>query len=97
LGLTKQWISAGLLTFVAGTAIPLVRFALTAGGVVTVVGGTGVATKATVEEILRKRIEKKIREKGSSWNFVVTELGEYFDRITGWTGLSPVHHQRNCF
>jgi hypothetical protein len=30
---------------------------------VAVVGGTGVATKATVEEILRKCIEKKIREK----------------------------------
>jgi hypothetical protein len=30
------------------------------------VGGSGVATKATVEEILRKRIEKKIREKSIS-------------------------------
>jgi hypothetical protein len=62
----EKWIAAGLLTLVAGAGIALVGFALTAAGVVAVVGGTGVATKATVEEILRKRIEKKIREKSIS-------------------------------
>jgi hypothetical protein len=62
----EKWISAGLLTLVAGGGIALVGFALTTAGVVAVVGGTGVATKATVEEILRKRIEKKIREKNFS-------------------------------
>jgi hypothetical protein len=62
----EKWIAAGLLTLVAGAGIALVGFALTAAGVVAVVGGTGVATKATVEEILRKRIEKQIREKNFS-------------------------------
>jgi hypothetical protein len=60
----EKWIAAGLLTLVAGAAIALVGFALTAAGIV--VGGTGVSTKATVEGILRKRIEKKIREKNFS-------------------------------
>jgi hypothetical protein len=57
-----------MLTLVAGAGIALAGFALTAAGIVAVVGGTGAATKATVEVILRKRIEKQIREKS------ITEL-----------------------
>jgi NhaP-type Na+/H+ or K+/H+ antiporter len=62
----EKWISAGMLTLVAGAGIALAGFALTAAGIVAVVGGAGGATKTTVEEILRKRIEKKIREKNFS-------------------------------
>jgi hypothetical protein len=54
------------MTLVAGAGIALVGFALTFAGVVAVVGGTGVATKATVEEILRKRIEKQLRSNNIS-------------------------------
>jgi hypothetical protein len=64
----EKWIAAGMLTLVAGAGIALAGFALTAAGVVAVVGGTGIATKATVVEILRRRIEKQIREKS------ITEL-----------------------
>ena len=61
-------ISSGLLTLVAGTGIALVGYVLTAAGIVAVVAGSGVATRATVQHILRKRIEKQLRSKG------VTEL-----------------------
>ncbi len=61
-------ISAGLLTLVAGTGIALVGYVLTAAGIVAVVAGSGVATKATVQHLLRKRIEKQLRSKN------VTEL-----------------------
>ena len=59
----EKWIAAGLLTLVAGTGIALVGFALTLAGIVAVIGGTGVATRASIEVILRKRIEKQTREK----------------------------------
>ncbi|WP_136078983.1 hypothetical protein [Pontiella desulfatans] len=62
----EKLISAGLLTLVAGAGIVLVGFALTTAGIVAVVGGTGVATKATVEEVLRRKIEKQMREKSIS-------------------------------
>ncbi|WP_136065290.1 hypothetical protein [Pontiella sulfatireligans] len=62
----EKWISAGLLTLVAGAGIALAGFALTTAGVVAVVAGSGVATKATVEEILRRKIEKQMREKSIS-------------------------------
>lgn len=64
----EKWISAGLLTLVAGAGIALVGFAMTTAGVVAVVAGSGVATKATVEEVLRRRIAKQMREKS------ITEL-----------------------
>jgi uncharacterized membrane protein HdeD (DUF308 family) len=62
----EKWISAGLLTLVAGAGIALAGFALTTAGVVAVVAGSGVATKATVEEVLRRRIAKQMREKSIS-------------------------------
>lgn len=64
----EKWITAGLLTLVAGAGIALVGFALTTVGVIAVVGGSGVATKATVEIVLRKRIEQQLKEKS------ITEL-----------------------
>ncbi|WP_168433124.1 hypothetical protein [Pontiella sulfatireligans] len=62
----EKWISTGLLTLVAGAGIALAGFALTTAGVVAVVAGSGVATKATVEEVLRRKIEKQMREKSIS-------------------------------
>jgi hypothetical protein len=72
----EKWISAGLLTLVAGAGIALVGFALTTAGVVAVVGGAGVATKATVEAILRKRIESQLRQKS------ISELVDLTRRLT---------------
>jgi hypothetical protein len=63
-----KWISAGLLTLVAGTGVARVGYVLTAAGIVAVVAGSGVATKATVQHLLRKRIERQLRSKN------VTEL-----------------------
>jgi hypothetical protein len=65
-GQAEKWIAAGLLTLVAGTGIALVGFALTIVGVIAVVGGTGLAVKETATQMLRRRIEKKIREKSIS-------------------------------
>jgi hypothetical protein len=45
--------------------------------VVAVVGGTGVATKATVEAVLRKRIELQLKEKS------ITELIGISRRLSG--------------
>jgi hypothetical protein len=59
----EKWISAGLLTLIAGFGIALIGLALTAAGIVAIVGGTGVATKATVEEILKRRITKQMEGK----------------------------------
>jgi uncharacterized membrane protein HdeD (DUF308 family) len=73
----EKWITAGLLTLVAGAGIALVGFALTTAGVVAVVAGTGVATKAAVEGILRRRIEKQIQEKS------ITELIGISRRLSG--------------
>jgi hypothetical protein len=62
----EKWIAAGLLSLVAGSGIVLVGYALTVAGIVAVVGGSGVAVKTTAEEMLRRRIEKKIRDKSIS-------------------------------
>ncbi len=62
----EKWIAAGLLILVAGTGIALVGYALTAAGIVAVVGGSGMAVKETAEQILRRRIEKKIQDKSIS-------------------------------
>lgn len=64
-------ISAGLLTLVAGTGVALVGYVLTAAGIVAVVAGSGVLTKATVQHVLRKRIEKQLRKKSIDelWKF----------------------------
>ncbi|VGO23265.1 hypothetical protein SCARR_05372 [Pontiella sulfatireligans] len=62
----EKMISAGLLTLVAGAGIALAGFAMTTAGVVAVVAGSGEATKATVMEILRRKIEKQMREKSIS-------------------------------
>jgi hypothetical protein len=64
----EKWIAAGLLTLVAGAGIALIGYALTVAGIVAVVGGTGLVTRAAVEEILRLRIKSQLREKS------VTEL-----------------------
>ncbi len=39
---------------------------MTTAGVVAVVAGAGTATKATVEAILRRRIESQLKEKSAS-------------------------------
>lgn len=62
----EKWVSAGLLALVAGAGVALAGFALTIAGVVAVVGGAGTATKATVQAILRKRIESQLKEKSVS-------------------------------
>ena len=59
----ERWIASGLITLVAGAGIALVGFALTAAGIVAVVGGSGVATKTAVEEILRNKIKSQLRKK----------------------------------
>ena len=59
----ERWIASGLITLVAGAGIALVGFALTAAGIVAVVGGSGVATKAAIEGILRNKIKSQLREK----------------------------------
>jgi len=64
----EKMISVGLLTLVADAGIALVGLAMTTAGVVAVVAGSGIATKATVEKILRRKIEKQMREKS------ITEL-----------------------
>jgi hypothetical protein len=64
----EKLIAAGLMTLVTGAGIALAGFILTAAGIVAVVGGTGVATKATVEIVLRKRIEQQLKDKS------ITEL-----------------------
>jgi hypothetical protein len=46
--------------------IALVGCAMTTAGVVAVVAGAGTATKATVEAILRRRIESQLKEKSAS-------------------------------
>jgi hypothetical protein len=62
----EKWIAAGVLTLIAGAGIALAGFALTTAGVVAVVGGAGTATKASVELILRRRIESQLKEKSIS-------------------------------
>ena len=57
----EKRIATGLLTLVAGTGIALVGYVLTVAGIVAIVGGTGVETKATVEAVLRKRIESRLK------------------------------------
>lgn len=75
-GQAEKWISSGLLTLVAGAGVALVGFALTAAGVVAVVAGSGIATKAAVQTILRKRIESQLKEKS------ISELIDLSHRLT---------------
>jgi hypothetical protein len=62
-GDAAKGISLGLLILVAALILVLTSYLFAALGAAAIVGGVGVASKASVEMILRKRIEKQIREK----------------------------------
>ncbi|MDF7801310.1 hypothetical protein P4C99_17660 [Pontiellaceae bacterium B1224] len=61
-------IPSGLVLLLAGTGIGLVGYALTVGGIVAVVVGSGFVTKVIVEETLKQRIKSQLKDKS------ITEL-----------------------